>query len=71
MDEEVDYANAKNVTERLHHQKTIEIQNKKLRDIAWTQSHVVRAPISRILGIINLLEGQENSLEEFLFGCNN
>jgi hypothetical protein len=25
----------------------------KIKNIAWTQSHVVRAPFSRILGIIN------------------
>jgi PAS domain S-box-containing protein len=55
------------VTETLDHIHTIEIQNKKLKNIAWTQSHVVRAPISRILGIINLMEDQEANQDEFIF----
>ncbi len=44
------------VTDKLEHLKKIETQNMKLKNIAWTQSHIVRAPLSRILGIINLLE---------------
>lgn len=44
------------ITERQEYIETIETQNKKLRSIAWTQSHVVRSPLSRILGIINLLD---------------
>ncbi len=28
----------------------------KLKKIAWTQSHVVRAPLARMLGIMNLIE---------------
>jgi PAS domain S-box-containing protein len=55
------------VTETLNHIDTIEIQNTKLKNIAWTQSHVVRAPISRILGIINLMEGQVYNEEEIVF----
>ncbi|MDG2433404.1 response regulator [Flavobacterium sp.] len=55
------------VTETLNHINTIEIQNTKLKNIAWTQSHVVRAPISRILGIINLMEGQVYNEEEIVF----
>ncbi|PKQ45822.1 response regulator [Confluentibacter flavum] len=47
---------ANDVTDKLEHTKKIEAQNVKLKDIAWTQSHVVRAPLSRILGIINLIE---------------
>ncbi|SEI89352.1 PAS domain S-box-containing protein [Cyclobacterium xiamenense] len=34
----------------------IEEQNKKLLNIAWSQSHEVRAPVARILGIVKLLE---------------
>lgn len=45
----------------------IEEQNKKLRSIAWTQSHVVRAPLARILGIINLIETQKESLDDVMF----
>jgi FixJ family two-component response regulator len=45
----------------------IEEQNKKLRNIAWTQSHLVRAPLARILGIINLIETQKEDLEDLMF----
>jgi signal transduction histidine kinase len=47
--------------------QTIEIQNEKLRSIAWTQSHEVRAPLSRILGIINMIELQPDDRDEVLF----
>jgi two-component system, sporulation sensor kinase E len=47
------------LTEKLNDEKTI-IQNQKvLRDIAWHQSHVIRAPLSRVLGIMNLLTDKE------------
>lgn len=45
----------------------IEDQNKKLRNIAWTQSHVVRAPLARILGIIDLIETEKENLDDLLF----
>lgn len=45
----------------------IEEQNKKLRNIAWTQSHVVRAPLARILGIINVIETEKDSFDDLLF----
>lgn len=35
--------------------KTIEQHILRLRDIAWTQSHLVRAPLARIMGIVPLL----------------
>ncbi len=38
----------------------------KLKTISWTQSHIVRAPLARILGIINLIENQKYNLEEDL-----
>lgn len=43
------------ITERVNYIKAIEEQNLRLRQIAWTQSHVVRAPLSRIMGLSNLL----------------
>lgn len=39
----------------------IEEQNKKLREIAWTQSHIVRAPLSRIMGLVALINDGPNS----------
>ena len=55
------------ISETLNHIHTIELQNEKLKNIAWTQSHVVRAPLSRILGIVNLIEEQKETLDDKLF----
>lgn len=52
--------------------ETIEKNNVRLKNIAWTQSHVVRAPLARIMGLIDLLqthkeiENQEKLLNEIL-----
>ncbi|MCF8428938.1 MAG: PAS domain S-box protein [Bacteroidia bacterium] len=53
------------VTDREKYIKAIEDQNIKLKDIAWLQSHVVRAPLSRMMGIVNLLKEVELNGEEF------
>ncbi|HTG57648.1 MAG TPA: histidine kinase dimerization/phospho-acceptor domain-containing protein, partial [Niabella sp.] len=33
--------------------------NKTLRDIAWSQSHEVRAPLMRLLGLASLIKDME------------
>ncbi|MGZ3766316.1 MAG: hypothetical protein ACXVB0_09245 [Mucilaginibacter sp.] len=33
----------------------IEAQNEKLREISWIQSHVVRSPLARIMGLIQIM----------------
>jgi PAS domain S-box-containing protein len=43
------------ITERNNYIRAIEEQNRKLKDISWTQSHVVRAPLTRIMGLVNVL----------------
>jgi PAS domain S-box-containing protein len=48
------------------HTENLERYNEKLKEIAWTQSHVVRAPLARILGIINLIEIHKGDIEELL-----
>lgn len=48
---------------------SIEVQNKVLREISWIQSHVVRAPLARMMGAISLLEVKDKtgvSQEEIL-----
>lgn len=47
---------ANDITENLRYISAIEEQNVRLRDIAWVQSHVVRAPLSRIMGLVDLFE---------------
>lgn len=44
------------VTEKLKHIQIIEEQNKRLKEIAFDQSHVVRAPLTRMMGLINLIK---------------
>lgn len=44
------------ITETLERMHLIESQGKALKDISWTQSHIVRAPLSNLLGLIYLLE---------------
>lgn len=47
---------ANDVTERYAYIETIEKQNEKLKEIAWIQSHVVRAPLARMMGLIDLIK---------------
>lgn len=57
---------AQDITEKLYYIEAIEAQNKKLQEIAWMQSHMVRAPLARIMGLVDLIQhvpesGIENS----------
>jgi PAS domain S-box-containing protein len=47
---------ATNISERMKYLHAIKEQNNRLREIAWIQSHVVRAPLARLMGLINLLQ---------------
>ncbi|MBZ9650930.1 response regulator [Psychroflexus montanilacus] len=55
------------ITETLKYIETIELQNEKLKSIAWTQSHEVRAPLAKILGIIDLINYQNETDPETQF----
>lgn len=37
-------------------------QNEVLKEIAWTQSHVVRAPLARIMGLMELIDTEQASI---------
>ena len=50
---------ANDVTEHNAYVEAIEKQNEKLKEIAWIQSHVVRAPLSRIMGLIDIIKNHE------------
>jgi PAS domain S-box-containing protein len=57
------------ITERKKHLSKILQQNEKLKEIAWMQSHEIRAPLARIMGLINLLTNHKNqdvNLDEIL-----
>ncbi|OYU96468.1 MAG: hypothetical protein CFE21_08745 [Bacteroidetes bacterium B1(2017)] len=55
---------SQDITERVVHMKAIEEQNKRLQEIAWIQSHIVRAPLARIMGLIDLLKMEEEIPED-------
>ena len=48
------------ITEIHNYIQTIEKHNARLKEISWTQSHVVRAPLARIMGLIDLLQNHED-----------
>lgn len=52
------------VTERANHVQAIENQNTRLKEIAWIQSHVVRAPLARLMGLVSLLKMDEGPAAE-------
>lgn len=52
------------VSEKIKYTEKIEDQNKRLKNIAWIQSHVVRAPLSRIMGLIDLMTNVEIESDE-------
>jgi PAS domain S-box-containing protein len=51
---------ANDITEHQNYVDAIEKRNKQLQDIAWIQSHVVRAPLVRIMGLVELFKDHEN-----------
>lgn len=51
------------ITERNRYIKTIEKQNQAFLEIAWIQSHVVRAPLARLLGLVYLLESENPNID--------
>lgn len=46
---------AQDITDLKQVMQELEIQNRQLKEIAWTQSHIVRAPLSRLMGLVKLL----------------
>ncbi len=63
------FAYGRDITERVHQFEMLQKQNKVLRDIAWHQSHIVRAPLARMMGIVNLLSEElpDNPEHQLLF----
>ncbi len=56
-------ASMQDITERKRHLIAIEEHNERLKEIAWTQSHVVRAPLAKVIGLVDLLKNYKNDLE--------
>lgn len=47
----------KDITTRVATLENLQEQNRKLKEIAWAQSHLVRGPLSDILGISKIIKG--------------
>jgi len=57
------------ITEQKRQTQALALQNKQLMEIAWVQSHGVRGPLARLMGLIDLVEGyrgDENALMDLL-----
>jgi PAS domain S-box-containing protein len=57
------------ITERQNMLNGLEKQNKQLLEIAWSQSHLVRAPLARIMGLAAAIQNgiiEEKKIGEFL-----
>jgi PAS domain S-box-containing protein len=54
----------RDITQLKTYVSAIEKQNIQLKEIAWTQAHIVRTPVARIMGLADLLESQLDEQEE-------
>jgi PAS domain S-box-containing protein len=57
-------ANSKDITDTYNHIEAIEYQNDKLRKIAWKQSHIVRAPLARIMALAEILKYDSSAVDQ-------
>ncbi len=55
---------ARDITEMKNHIYAIQDQNRVLFEISWMQSHLVRGPLARILGLIDLLKSEVKEDEQ-------
>jgi PAS domain S-box-containing protein len=46
---------ARDMTQQMNYINAIEDQNEKLYEISYIQSHIVRAPLARIMGLVSLI----------------
>jgi len=47
---------AHDITDQMMYVKTVEEQNIRLQEIAWMQSHIVRSPLSRLMGLVQSMD---------------
>jgi PAS domain S-box-containing protein len=55
---------ASNLGDRLHYIQEIYNHNLRFKEITWLQSHVVRAPLSRMMGLIAMLKDRKHLSEQ-------
>lgn len=54
----------RDVSDQYRYVEQIKLQNKKLKEISWMQSHVVRAPLARMMSVVELLNSSELNDEQ-------
>lgn len=54
----------RDITEQKRILLNLERQNSQLKEIAWTQSHVVRAPLAKLIGLVKMFKKNMVSPEE-------
>jgi PAS domain S-box-containing protein len=54
----------RDITARKSYVEAIEHQNKIFREISWMQSHLVRAPLARIMGLTTMLTHPADDMEQ-------
>jgi PAS domain S-box-containing protein len=54
------------VTERNDYYEALLKQNEALKEIAWIQSHIIRAPLAKIMGLVQILQDDKDD-EDFSF----
>ncbi len=52
------------MTEQMKFTKAIENQNARLHEIAYIQSHIVRAPLARIMGLVDIIVQNTNEIPD-------
>ncbi|NRA52208.1 MAG: PAS domain-containing protein, partial [Phaeodactylibacter sp.] len=60
---------AKDITEKVSYVTELEARNQRLKEIAWDQSHLVRAPLARVKSLVDLIQNKhagDASLKELL-----
>ncbi len=68
---ELHFAVGKDITETKKQIQSIQKQNERLAEIAWEQSHVVRAPLTRLLACVEYLEETGSDSDEILASVKN
>jgi PAS domain S-box-containing protein len=58
--------NSHDVSDAMNHIRAIEERNTRLEEIAWIHSHLVRAPLASILGIIEILKTSDTDFKELM-----
>jgi signal transduction histidine kinase len=52
------------ITRQRQEEQMLMLLNEKLREISWMQSHIIRAPLTRIMGLIRVIKDMDADDEE-------